>query len=138
MYAGAPCHVCVRVVFCTDSSAAMAALVMESYPHAPVGDAASHNRIPSHHPTAAHADALPTCPYPPQVVDNPLDFYGGRLSGKERKATLTEQLLADADISYQRKRRYTKLQAEATKYSGAKRRKTDMPRDKKKKPRAKH
>lgn len=81
----------------------------------------------------------PLTPHPRgQVVDNPLDFYGGRLSGKERKATLTEQLLADADISYQRKRRYTKLQAEATKYSGAKRRKTDMPRDKKKKPRAKH
>ncbi len=74
----------------------------------------------------------------PQVVDNPLDFYGGRLSGKERKGTLTEQLLVDADVSYQRKRRYTKLQAEATKYSGAKRRKTEMARDKKRKPKPQH
>jgi hypothetical protein len=71
-------------------------------------------------------------------VDNPLDFYGGRLAARERKTTLTEQLLADADVSYHRKRRYSKLQEEANKYSKAKKRKTEMPRDKRRKPKPQH
>lgn len=51
------------------------------------------------------------------VVDSPLDFYGGRLSNAERKGTLTEQLLADADVSHSRKKRYNKMQSEAERYS---------------------
>jgi hypothetical protein len=72
------------------------------------------------------------------VVDNPLDYYGGRLTARERKSTLTEQLLADADVSYQRKRRYAKLQEEANKFKKFKKRKTEMPRDKTRKPKPKH
>ena len=44
------------------------------------------------------------------VVDDPLDYYGGRLTQQERKATLTEQLLADAELTHTRKKRYGKLQ----------------------------
>lgn len=44
------------------------------------------------------------------VVDDPLDYYGGRLSKGQRKASLTEQLLADSELSHSRKKRYNKLQ----------------------------
>lgn len=44
------------------------------------------------------------------IVDNPLDFYGGRLSRTKRKATLTEQLLADSQLTTTRKKRYDKIQ----------------------------
>lgn len=33
------------------------------------------------------------------VVDNPQDFYGGRLPNSQRKGTLTEQLLADEQVT---------------------------------------
>ena len=33
------------------------------------------------------------------VVDNAVDFYGGRLTRAERKGTLTEQLLADPELT---------------------------------------
>lgn len=64
------------------------------------------------------------------VVDSPLDYYGGRLTAGQRKATLTEQLLADAEVGVQRHKRYAKIQEEATKYQKVKRRKTDLPREK--------
>ncbi len=43
-------------------------------------------------------------------MNDPLDFYGGRLTKAERKTTLTEQLLADTDLTHTRKKRYSKLQ----------------------------
>mmetsp|Transcript_35392 Transcript_35392/g.78562 ORF Transcript_35392/g.78562 Transcript_35392/m.78562 type:complete len:410 (+) Transcript_35392:28-1257(+) len=63
------------------------------------------------------------------VVDNPLDFYGGRLSQSQRKANITEQLLADNDITQSRKKRYAKLQESATQFQHVKRRKTELPRN---------
>ena len=33
------------------------------------------------------------------VVDSAVDFYGGRLSNSERKSSLTEQLLADQQLT---------------------------------------
>ena len=33
------------------------------------------------------------------VVDNAVDFYGGRLTNAERKGTLTEQLLVDTELT---------------------------------------
>ena len=33
------------------------------------------------------------------VVDSAVDFYGGRLTRAERKGTLTEQLLADQELT---------------------------------------
>jgi hypothetical protein len=72
-------------------------------------------------------------------VDDPLDGPGGRLSKAERKATLTQQLLADADLSVSRKRRFNKLQETAAAATTAgKKRKTDNPRKKQAKRRPKH
>jgi hypothetical protein len=58
---------------------------------------------------------LATCSHLPAsqigtVVDDALDFYGGRLSAGQRKATLTEQLLADQELQHTRKKRYGRLQ----------------------------
>lgn len=72
------------------------------------------------------------------VVDNATDFYGGRLTNKERGADLTQELLGDADIKYSRKRRYNKLQEASHKYQRVKKRKTDNDRINKKKHRPKH
>jgi len=73
------------------------------------------------------------------VVEGAADYYGGRLEAKQRrKATLTDQLLADSDVYHSRKKRYAKLQAEATKYQKVKRRKTDQARDAKPKHRPQH
>lgn len=73
------------------------------------------------------------------MVDDPLDGPEGRLTKQERKATLTQQLLADSHLSASRKRRFAKLQeaAEARVKKG-KKRKTDNPRNKPAKRRPKH
>ena len=72
-------------------------------------------------------------------MDDPLDGPGGRLSKAERKATLTQQLLADADLSVSRKRRFNKLQeTTAAAATAGKKRKTDNPRKKQAKRRPKH
>ncbi|KAG1669887.1 hypothetical protein FOA52_002413 [Chlamydomonas sp. UWO 241] len=62
------------------------------------------------------------------VVEGPTDFYGGRLTNAERKSTLTEQLLADKELTHARKKRNTKLQVVAQKWSGKKRKGGDAPR----------
>ncbi len=80
-------------------------------------------------------------PCPPQfgtVMDNPLEYYSGRLTSSERKATLTEQLLADDELTASRKKRYGKLQEAAQAHGKIKRRKTDLPRKKGPKHRPKH
>ncbi|MEW5313935.1 MAG: hypothetical protein WDW38_005465 [Sanguina aurantia] len=71
------------------------------------------------------------------VVDSPLEWYGGRLTARQRKGTLSQEVMADPVITAVRKKRFTKLQVEASRFSKVKRRKTDMPRDAKrgKKPR---
>jgi len=51
------------------------------------------------------------------VVEGATDFYGSRLTKAERKATLTEQLLADRDITAARKKRHAKLQEEAQRWA---------------------
>jgi hypothetical protein len=88
----------------------------------------------------AAADAPPS-PGPQfgTVVDDPLDGPDGRLTKAERKATLTQQLLADSDLSASRKRRFGKLQdAAAAGATAGKKRKTDNPRKKPPKRRPKH
>ncbi|GAX78868.1 hypothetical protein CEUSTIGMA_g6307.t1 [Chlamydomonas eustigma] len=59
------------------------------------------------------------------VVDSAVDFYGGRLTNAQRKGTLTEQLLADQDVTHARKKRYNKIQEQAQKYVPSKKRKED-------------
>ncbi|WIA13431.1 hypothetical protein OEZ85_007011 [Tetradesmus obliquus] len=72
------------------------------------------------------------------VVDDAQDFYGGRLSAGQRKATLTEQLLADPELQHTRKKRYGRLQEEAQKWVKHKKRKTSQPRKTPSKHRPKH
>lgn len=53
------------------------------------------------------------------VEDDPLEPASSRLSRRERKrATITEQLLADAHLSDARKRRFDRLQDEAARLAG--------------------
>jgi hypothetical protein len=54
------------------------------------------------------------------VVEGPTDFYGGRLTNAERKSTLTEQLLADKEVTHARKKRNAKLQATAQRWPAKK------------------
>jgi len=75
------------------------------------------------------------------VIESPADFYSGRLDKKQRKkATLTDQLLADADVSQSRKKRFGKLQEGASAHHKAKNKKrsSELPRDNKPKKKPKH
>ncbi|KAG2433496.1 hypothetical protein HYH02_012614 [Chlamydomonas schloesseri] len=72
------------------------------------------------------------------VLDNPTEFYSSRLTARERGASITQEVLADPAIAAARKKRYTKLQAEAHKHQKVKKRKTDLKRDTPKPKRPKH
>lgn len=54
------------------------------------------------------------------VVEGAQDFYSARLSKRERKRTLTEEVFADADIKAVRKKRFAKIQAAAAHTMGRK------------------
>lgn len=65
----------------------------------------------------------------------------GRLTRKERKQTLTEELLADQALQEAHKRRFAKLQAERSRFSdkrAIKKRKTSNPRLKARRKKPKH
>ncbi|XP_074106467.1 deoxynucleotidyltransferase terminal-interacting protein 2 [Cotesia typhae] len=44
-----------------------------------------------------------------KVVDSPLDYYSGRLSNKERKKTLVDELMADAEFDKYNKRKFKEI-----------------------------
>ncbi|XP_015113866.1 deoxynucleotidyltransferase terminal-interacting protein 2 [Diachasma alloeum] len=44
-----------------------------------------------------------------KVVDSPLDFYHGRLTKKERKRTIVDELMADAEFAKYNKRKYKEI-----------------------------
>lgn len=44
-----------------------------------------------------------------KVMDSPLDYYNNRLTKKERKKTLVEELLADAEFTKYNKRKYKEI-----------------------------
>ncbi|KAH0557259.1 deoxynucleotidyltransferase terminal-interacting protein 2 [Cotesia glomerata] len=44
-----------------------------------------------------------------KVVDSPLDYYSGRLSNKERKKTLVDELMADAEFAKYNKRKFKEI-----------------------------
>ena len=80
----------------------------------------------------AHAhstDSALLCARPPRA---------GRLTNKQRKRTLTEEVLADAELQQVRKKRYAKLQEERQELTRKRGRKTDKPRLKKAHHRPKH
>ncbi len=47
------------------------------------------------------------------VVEGATEFFSERLPRKARKRTLTEELLADSELTQSRKKRYNKLQVRA-------------------------
>lgn len=75
-----------------------------------------------------------------RVVEHASDFYGGRLTKKQRKTTMAEEVMHDEHLSAVRRKRFNKIQDEATYWSkkGNKGRKTSNPRLKKKPGRKKH
>ncbi|XP_043276657.1 deoxynucleotidyltransferase terminal-interacting protein 2 [Venturia canescens] len=44
-----------------------------------------------------------------KVIDSPLDYYNGRLTKKERKRTIVDELMADAEFSKFNKRKYKEI-----------------------------
>ncbi|QDZ23042.1 Fcf2 pre-rRNA processing protein [Chloropicon primus] len=50
-----------------------------------------------------------------RVIEGPTEFYSSRMTKKERKQTLTEEILADNAVTTYRKRKFGELQAEARK-----------------------
>lgn len=50
-----------------------------------------------------------------KVMDSPLDFYNNRLTQKERKKTLVDELLADAEFNKYNKRKYREIISEKQK-----------------------
>lgn len=44
-----------------------------------------------------------------KVMDSPLDYYSGRLTKKERKKTIVDELMADAQFAKYNKRKYKKI-----------------------------
>ncbi|XP_011506456.1 PREDICTED: deoxynucleotidyltransferase terminal-interacting protein 2 [Ceratosolen solmsi marchali] len=44
-----------------------------------------------------------------KVVDTPLDYYSGRLTKKERKRTIVDELMADAQFAKYNKRKYKEI-----------------------------
>jgi hypothetical protein len=68
------------------------------------------------------------------VLPDPLE----RPASRQRGASLADQLLADAELTRARTKRYARLQEEAQRWSKVKRRKTSQPRSKPAKHRPKH
>jgi len=59
------------------------------------------------------------------VIEHPADFYHSRVPRKERKQTIVEELLADADFQKRSKRKYAEIQQEKT-YRGDKKKKRKL------------
>ena len=54
------------------------------------------------------------------VIEGAQDFFSSRLTNRERKRTLTEEVAADADIKSVRKKRFAKIQAQHANSMGRK------------------
>lgn len=50
-----------------------------------------------------------------KVVDSPIDYYSSRLTKKERKKTIVEELMADAEFAKYNKRKYKEIIEEKNK-----------------------
>lgn len=44
-----------------------------------------------------------------RVVDSPTDYYSGRIPKKQRKRTIVEELMADAEFKQYTKRKYQEI-----------------------------
>lgn len=73
------------------------------------------------------------------VIEGPTEWHSSRLSKKQRKRTLAEEVMVDDHLTKMRKKRYNKLQEAASQWSTKNRgRKTDNPRIRPKPRRPKH
>lgn len=73
------------------------------------------------------------------VIEGPTDWHSGRLSKKQRKQTLAEEIMADDHLTEMRKKRINKMQQESNRWAGRPAgRKTENPRLRKKASRSKH
>lgn len=50
-----------------------------------------------------------------KVLDSPVDYYNGRLTKKERKRTIVDELMADAEFAKFNKRKYKEILADKKK-----------------------
>ncbi|XP_071389618.1 deoxynucleotidyltransferase terminal-interacting protein 2 [Centroberyx affinis] len=57
------------------------------------------------------------------VVDNPADFYHSRIPKKERKRTMVEELLADAEFRHNNKKKYQQIMTDRAAQGAGKRNK---------------
>ncbi|XP_029356733.1 deoxynucleotidyltransferase terminal-interacting protein 2 [Echeneis naucrates] len=57
------------------------------------------------------------------VVDNPVDFYHSRIPKKERKRTMVEELVADAEFRHKNKKKYQQILTEKSAKGAGKRNK---------------
>lgn len=57
------------------------------------------------------------------VVDSPVDFYHSRIPKKERKRTMVEELLADAEFRHKNKKKFQTIMAEKAAQGAGRRRK---------------
>ncbi|KYQ51648.1 Deoxynucleotidyltransferase terminal-interacting protein 2 [Trachymyrmex zeteki] len=53
--------------------------------------------------------ALPAHFHVGKVIDSPMDFYSSRLTKKERKKTIIDELMADAEFTKYNKRKYKEI-----------------------------
>lgn len=53
--------------------------------------------------------ALPKHFHIGKVIDSPMDFYSSRLTNKERRKTIVDELMADADFKRYNKRKYKEI-----------------------------
>ncbi|CAE1311270.1 Deoxynucleotidyltransferase terminal-interacting protein 2 [Acanthosepion pharaonis] len=58
-----------------------------------------------------------------KVVESPADFYHARIPKKQRKATLLDEVMADADLRKYQKRKYAEIFGDAKKTKNKKKRK---------------
>ncbi|KAH7293759.1 hypothetical protein KP509_28G041200 [Ceratopteris richardii] len=65
---------------------------------------------PKRHYKAEDSRGLPQYFQVGTVVGGPADFYSGRLTKREQKASLASELLADSSLSAYRKRKYLEIQ----------------------------
>lgn len=47
-----------------------------------------------------------------KVVDTPVDYYSSRITKKERKRTIVEELLADAEFQKNNKKKYKEIMSQ--------------------------
>ncbi|XP_012232413.1 deoxynucleotidyltransferase terminal-interacting protein 2 [Linepithema humile] len=59
--------------------------------------------------------ALPKHFHIGKVIDSPMDFYSSRLTNSERKKTIVDELMADADFKKYNKRKYKEIVEEKKK-----------------------